>query len=218
MIRSSCSILKRAKQGGITLLLHSTHLYKNLPHILADGRIHTARELIEKHGHEHAARFLHDPHRYEQFAVGLDYINCSLTVPNAELLYHRSKSDWKADWVHLTLDLSRLNHAETLFSPVSAAAEYGKYLQNGRDGFQAMFADVVHDFTRENLPQGEPTHPQAEVLIKGPVLLKDVHAVLVPSRDVGQEVSRLCERHHISLSVEITPHLFAWPARLVKHR
>ena len=180
------------------------------------GRIHTARELIETHGQEHAARFLHDPNRYEQFAVGLDYINCSLTVPNAELLYHRSKSDWKADWVHLTLELELLNHPDTLFAPVSAATGCGKFLQKGRSGFQVMFAERVDAFNRAHLPESEPTHPQAEVLIKGPLSLDHAHSVFVPSRDVQTEVLRLCEQHGITLPVEITPQLFAWPARLVK--
>ena len=210
-------MLKEAKQRGISLLLHSTHLYKNLPHILTDGHVHTARELIARYGAEQATRYLHDPRRYEQFAVGLDYINCSLTVPNAELLYHRSKSDWKAEWVHLTLDLALLDHPDTLCSPVSAAAERGKFICAGTDGFHSLFAATVNEYGRDRLPANEPTHPQAEVLIKGPVTLAGIHTIIVPSRPVQQEVARLCEQHQRRIPVEIAPQLFAWPARLLRN-
>ena len=210
------SVEKLAKKRGISLLLHSTHLFKNLPQMLADRHVHTARELQERFGHERAARYLHDPKRYEQFAVGLDYVNCALTVPNAELLYHRSKSDWHTDWVHLALDVKLLNAETTLFSPVSAAAERGGFIASGREGFEAMFAEQVMEWNRAHLPCDEPTHPQAEVLIKGPLSIDDVRSILVPTRDMQQEVARLCERNHDVIPIEVTPHLFAWPARLMK--
>ncbi len=211
------SVRKEARKRKILLLLHSTHLYKNLPQILTDGHLHTARELIETYGAERAAYFLHDFQRYEQFAVGLDYINCALTVPNAELLYHRSKSEWSAEWVHLALDLSLLNREDTLFSPMNAATERGQLIRAGREGFQAMFERTVGEFTRDDLPPNEPTHPQAEVLVKGPLPLSAVQAVYVPTRETLLEVQRLCERHTHVLSLQTAPHLFAWPARLVQH-
>lgn len=211
------SVLKAARKRKISLLLHSTHLYKNLPQILTDGHLHTARELIGKYGAERAAYYLHDVNRYEQFAVGLDYINCSLTVPNAELLYHRSKSEWSAEWVHLALDISLLNREDTLYSPMSAATERGQLIRAGREGFQAMFERVVGEFTREDVPPNEPTHPQAEALVKGPLPLPAVQAIFVPTRETLLEVRRLCELHQRVLSVQTAPHLFAWPARLVQH-
>jgi hypothetical protein len=209
------TVLRDAKKRHVTLLLHSTHLYRNLPQILADGRIHTARELMARYGPERAAYYLHDPRRYEQFAVGLDYINAAISVPNAQLLYHRSKAEWGAEWVHLALDLELLNRENTLFSPVSAAAERGKFIAPGRAGFAAMFAEQVAEYERRNLPAHEPTHPQAEVLIKGPLPLDVVDTVLVPSPAVASEVRRLISRHPLTLSVNVAPHLFAWPARLM---
>jgi hypothetical protein len=210
------SIPKEIKKRGLALLLHSTHLHKNLPLILTDGRIHTAQELIARYGQERAARLLHDPHRYEQFTVGLNYVNASLTVPNVQLLYHRSQSEWQAEWVHFALDLSLLDLPTTRFSPVSAAAGCGQFIATGLDGFQAMFADSVETYSRHHLPLSEPTHPQAEVLIQGSVDLGLVNAIYVPHRNTLLEVARLCERHLRSIPIHIAPHLFVWPARLAK--
>lgn len=209
------SIEREIKKRGITLLLHSTHLYKNLPHILADGKIHTARELITRYGRERAARLLHDPRRYEQFAVGLDYINASLTIPNVELLYHRSKSEWQSEWVHFALDLSLLNLSDSRFSPVSAAAGRGKFIAPGIEGFRALFVKSVEDYTRQSLSNNEPTHPQAEVLIKGPLDLASVLTIYVPDREVLLEVSRLCDQNRRTISIAVAPHHFVWPARLM---
>lgn len=206
-----------AKRRGVTLLLHSTHLYKNLPQILEDGALHTVRALRERYGNGKAARFLHDPHRYEQFTVGLDYLNASLSLPNAPLLYGRSKSDWKALWVHFALDLDLLDRDDTQFSPVSAAAEFGKQVTRGRDGFRAMFAASVENFSRADIPKHVPTHPQAEVLLRGTLPISVVQSIFVPSGDVAREVARLCELHgRSSIRIEAAPQLFVWPKRLMR--
>ncbi|MFZ5433062.1 MAG: DarT ssDNA thymidine ADP-ribosyltransferase family protein [Calditrichota bacterium] len=209
------TIADQAQRRGV-ILLHSTHLYKNLPAILQDGELHTVRRLHERYGSEHAARFLHDPRRYEQFAVGLDYLNAALSHPNVELLYHRSKTDWKCDWIHFALDLQLLDRDDTLFCPVSAAAEFGKYVVSGVEGFRALFADSVEDHRRTGLPQSVPTHPQAEVLLRGPLPLNVVQSAIVPTSDVAEEVERLTFRHHRTLRIEILPQLFVWPKWLIK--
>ena len=211
------SVIREAVRRGVKLLLHSTHLYKNLPQILADGTLHTAGSLRQKFGDEHAARFLHDPRRYESFRVGLDYLNASLSVPNFELLYHRSKSAWPQEWVHLDLDLSLISRDDTLFCPVSAAAQFGERVQAGRAGFLALFENSVDGFSRENLPRNIPTHPQAEILLAGPLPLSNIRGILVSSPGIHAEVERLCEFYHRSLNIELAPYLFVWPKRLMKN-
>jgi hypothetical protein len=210
------TVSAETRRRGVALLLHSTHLYRNFARILEDGCLHTARTLGEVHGETAAARFLHDPRRYEQFAVGRDYLNASLSVPNFELLYHRSKADWKAEWVHFALPLILLDKADTLFCPVSAATERGRHLQKGIAGFRALFASEVDGHARAGLPNHVPTHPQAEVLIKGPLTLTQVVEVLVPNVEVATEVQRLSERFHRELRVEIAPQLFVWPKWLME--
>ena len=203
------------KKRDVTRLLHSTHLLINLPQILRDGLLDTARGLRSRLG-DSANRLLHDPVRFEKFTVGLDYINCALSVPNYELLYARSKSAWQFEWVHLALDLKLLNHSDTLFSPVSAASEFGKHVKPGLEGLRLMFGDKTKEWTRDNLNKSTPTHPQAEVLIRGPLDLSHVHAILVADSSRLTEVSRLTHFHNCSIPVQIDASLFLWPSRLKK--
>ena len=200
----------------IRLVLHSTHLFTNLPQILRDRVLYTAGRLRDLYGPAGAARLLHDPNRYEHFAVGLDYLNASLSQPNAPLLYRRSQSDWKNDWVHLALDPDLLKNNHTLFCPVSAAAGRGRYLHGGLIGLRSMFAPEVQGHTRVKLPENVATHPQAEVLIRGSLPIERITAILVPEAGVAREVERLVEQQGLTIPVEVTPHLFVWPARLIK--
>jgi len=215
MLFPARSVLSEARRLGVHRLLHSTHLYKNFPHILSDGALFPVRELVRLYGSS-ASRFLHDPRRYEKFAVGLDYINCSLSFPNCELLYHRSHADWKCEWIHFCLKLDLLNRVDTLFCPVSAASDFGKHLKEGLDGFRLMFADSVAGHARDGLPREVPTHPQAEILVRGPLDLSLMESVIVPDTDIALEIERLCERHGHPLHVEVLPQFFVWPKWLIK--
>ncbi|MBI5058622.1 DUF4433 domain-containing protein [candidate division KSB1 bacterium] len=210
------SVETDARRRGITLLLHSTHLYKNLPAILESGVIDTAAGLIARHGRERAARYLHDPNRYEKYAVGLDYVNCSLTLPNVELLYRRSKGDWKADWVHFALELALLSRETTRFCAMSAAHDRGRHVGSGREGFRAMFTAEVEGATRSDLAQSIPTHPQAEVLVQHALPLERANSIIVAGEATAREIRRLCELHQRVLEVEVRPQLFVWPERMLQ--
>lgn len=205
------------KSRRITRLLHSTHLYVNLPRILEMGWIQTAGELRRELGFEKAGRYLHDAQRYEQFAIGLDFLNCSISVPNYELLYHRSKANWKAEWVHLALNITLLSRDSTRFCAVSAAKKFGEHVGAGHPSFRELFAEHVDRWNRIGLEKHEPTHPQAEVLVAGSQRVEMVTSIIVPSEEVRLEVSRLCERHSRAISVDVAPQFFVWPKRLVKH-
>ncbi|NUO20116.1 DUF4433 domain-containing protein [bacterium] len=207
------TISRELRRRDITLLFHSTHLTINLPQILEDGFIDTARGLRTRFGAK-AERLLHDPRRLENFAVGLDYINCSITTPNFELLYARSKSAWQSEWVHLLLDTKLLEHPDTLFCSVSAAQDYGARVQAGFAGLQSMFAEKVDNWTRTDLQKNEPTHPQAEALVKGSLPLECVSEILTANGQVATEVERLAAFYHRNVRVEIEPKLFLWPKRL----
>lgn len=208
-------IAHELKHRKIDLLLHSTHVSINLPQIFEDGFIDTARGLRSRLGAK-AERLLHDPRRLEKFAVGLDYINCSITTPNFELLYARSKSAWQSEWVHFVLDTNLLENADTLFCPVSAAQDYGQHVQSGLTGLQSMFAEQVETWTRTDLQKSEPTHPQAEALVKSRLSLDSVREILAANGQVATEVERLTVFYHRNLRVKIEPKLFLWPKRLKK--
>jgi hypothetical protein len=208
-------IASELRRRKIEFLLHSTHLTINLPRILEDGFVDTARGLRARLG-EHAERLMHDPRRLEKFAVGLDYINCSLTVPNYELLYARSGSAWQAEWVHFKLNLDLLPHPETMFCAVSAAKDFGQHVTQGLDGFRALFAEQVDSYSRKGLPKSEPTHPQAEILIKGKLSLDSVNEIITPNSPAMFEVERLLEYYHRKIPVTVEPKFFLWPKRLMK--
>jgi hypothetical protein len=210
------TVQSEVRKRGISLLLHSTHVFRNLPLILQEGRIETAQGLINRYGHERAARLLHDPLRYEKFTVGLDYLNCSLSVPNCELLYHRSKSAWQSEWVHLALDVSLIYRIVTLFAPLNAAVEHGRSIGSGLSAFQSLFADHVEGYSRKGVSANCPTHPQAEVLIKGALPLEFVQKILVPSENVAHGVRDLLDMNELRIPVECAPQLFVWPERLMK--
>lgn len=209
------TLVRELRKREIELLLHSTHVTINLPQIFQDGFIDTARGLRTRLG-EKAERLLHDPHRLEKFTVGLDYINCSLTVPNYELLYARSKSAWVSEWAHFVIDLDQLEHEETLFCPVCAAHEKGCHVQEGLCGFTAMFAERIDNWDRTGLLKNEPTHPQAEVLIKGALPLSSITEILVGDGQTAMEVERLGAFYKRRTRVRIEPRLFVWPERLKK--
>ncbi len=209
------NVAHELKRRKIELLLHSTHVSINLPQIFEDGFIDTARGLRARLGAK-AERLLHDPRRLEKFSVGLDYINCSITSPNFELLYARSKSAWQSEWVHFVLDTKLLELPDTLFCPVSAAQDYGKHVQSGLTGLQTMFDEQVETWKRTDLHKSEPTHPQAEALIKGRLSLDSVTEILTANGQVASEVERLAAFYHRKVRVKIEPKLFLWPKRLKK--
>lgn len=214
MLFGGSSIAKELKRRKIKLLLHSTHLYTNLPAILKDGCLYSAGSLRQTSPVQ-AKRFLHDPVRYEKYAVGLDYINCSLSEPNFELLYKRSGSGWEGAWLHLELNTNLLLRDSTLFCAVSAAKDKGAHVQRGIDGFKQMFAEEVDGYIRAAISDDLPTSPQAEVMIAGDLPLSNVLTLHVCNAPVADEVSRLCEQYSSKLPVRISPHLFVWPSRLI---
>jgi hypothetical protein len=209
------NIESELRQRKIELLLHSTHLYRNLPGILESGKIDTAAGLIARLGRERAARYLHDPQRYERFTVGLDCVNCALTLPNVELLYRRSKGDWKSDWVHCALDLELLSGTRAKFCAMSAAHDRGRHVDTGLGALRAMFAEHVEGMPRDGCSAALPTHPQAEVLIEHAIAIELVTCIIAASEEAAREIRRLCEYYGRKIDVEARPQLFVWPERFL---
>ncbi|MBU0691992.1 DUF4433 domain-containing protein [bacterium] len=217
MLFGKSSVHRELRRRKISLLLHSTHLYTNLPAILKDGCLRSAGSLKKQNAIQ-AKRFLHDPVRYEKYAVGLDYINCSLSEPNFELLYKRSGSGWESAWLHLELNTDLLQRDSTRFCAVSAARDKGKHVKSGMEGFKLMFADEVDGYSRESISKELPTSPQAEVMLKGDLPLNEIRALHVFNSAIADEVSRLCELHGREIPIRISPHLFIWPSRLINKK
>src|SRR5690606_12927464 len=78
---------------------------------------------------------------------------------------------------------------DTLFSPINAAAERGRYITGGVSGFEAMFAPFppATRFNRglTHLPSC-PTDNQAEVLVQDGIRLDLVQCVVVQSEEQAE--------------------------------
>ncbi len=77
-----------------------------------------------------------------------------------------------------------------------------------------MFTEQVDKWTREDLHKSEPTHPQAEALVKGRLSLESAKEILTANGQVASEVERLAAFYHRKVRVKIEPKLFLWPKRL----
>lgn len=128
-----------------------------------------------------------------------DHVCCSIEYPNAWYFERaRSGETLFKDWVVLLVNPKYLYDPRTLFSPRNAAAEFGRHIMPGYDGFVRLYAKSVegaygHTFTRsaQRLPSC-PTDEQAEVLVPDVIELKDVLGIVVRSEEQADtEIVRL---------------------------
>jgi hypothetical protein len=182
----SVQIERSVAARGISRLCHFTPS-RNLLHIAA-GRVGVlSTSALEKE--ERAAFNATDIARLDGQK---GHICCSIEYPNAWYFDKaRAQNDIFPDWVVLLVDPKYLWQAGTLFSPRNAAAEYGRYIAEGVNAFEAMFADEVVG-TRRNVYRRTanqfpacPTDQQAEVLVPDRILMGDILGVAVKDDEQG---------------------------------
>lgn len=171
---------------GIRRLCHFTPS-RNLLHIAA-GRV----GILSTSALEKPERASFNPTDLQRLDGRKTHICCSIEYPNAWYFDRaRGQNDLFPDWVILLIDPKYLWQQGTLFSPRNAAAEYGRHIAEGREGFEAMFANEVvgtrHNVYRRTAVQSPacPTDQQAEVLIQDRVLMKDILGVAVKDAEQG---------------------------------
>jgi len=177
------SLAGEIKRLGITRLCHLTPS-RNLVHIASGQGVRSTRGL-EEDGRavftaQDSARI--DGHR--------GHISCSIEYPNAWYFRHKKHPVGEAvnfrDWVILGIKPECITHADTLFSPINAAARGGGYLASGLEGFEAMYAPKVVDSAGRCFERGDdhlpmcPTNDQAEVMVSGSIPLDDITTIFVP--------------------------------------
>ena len=187
-------IRKRLQTRGISRLVHFTRV-SSLQGIVRDGRILSIQELPR----EIRGSVRNDPKRLDD---QLDYICCSVEYPNIRLLDRFREKQPVEHWVLLSLKPDILAVRTTKFSPVNAASQRGGMVGDGIDGFESMFSSPVREWMhggwrtvirrKHHLPN-LPTHPQAEVLVKGQIPLSDVIEVMVDSDEAFDQVHRLMD-------------------------
>ncbi|MFI7318759.1 DarT ssDNA thymidine ADP-ribosyltransferase family protein [Streptomyces venezuelae] len=170
-------------QTKATRLAHFTPA-RNLYHILQDGAIRSSKDLAD------GAPDHFDPTDRERFDRNPDKICCTFQFPNGYYLAQaRSKPDFQnyPDWVCLFLDVDLALRPGTLFAPCNAAKQNGTLLKPGAPALLDCFAATSDGWTRgsRHLP-GAATNLQAEVLVPGPIDLRHVQAVTVPSMEAAE--------------------------------
>ena len=175
---------------GITRLIHFTSA-QNLPAILRDGRLRSAKDLGENHVKIHA----------ENDSIRLDgqpdKICCSIEYPNVYYLNMAKKRTANfPDWVALLLDPECMTKPGVLFSPSNAAGASARLL-SGLEGFDDCYSKQITTnkkiwTRRSSHALNCPTDLQAEVLVPGPIPLSSVLGIVLPTEaDVGNERERL---------------------------
>ncbi|ASU81598.1 DUF4433 domain-containing protein [Nocardiopsis gilva YIM 90087] len=187
---SSCpEVADALRKCAFTRLAHFTPA-RNLSYILGDGLIRSSADLALK------APDYFSPTDRERFDGHPDKICCTFQYPNGYYLAQaRAKPEYinYPDWVCLFLEASLVTRPGTLFAPHNAAKDNGAHLKSGGEGLLACFANRVGEQHRRpsHLP-GAATDLQAEALVPGPIDIRHVTAVAVPTTDdAANECSRL---------------------------
>lgn len=128
-----------------------------------------------------------------------DHISCTFEYPNA---YYRRTAAAKAeyrnypDWVTFLIDPAHAARPDTLFSPCNAAKGRGVHLASGGEALAGLWADPSRPdgwARRARHHPAVPTDLQAEVLIRGPVPLADVQAIVVRTAEYADELYAVYE-------------------------
>lgn len=180
----SAAIEAAAKARGISRLCHFTPS-RNLQHIAAGRRGVLATSALEKD--ERSAYNATDLERLDRRKT---HICVSIEYPNGWYFDRvRAAERLFPDWVVLLINPKYLWLDDTLFSPRNAAADYGRHIVEGHDGFESLFADSVRGtrnavFRRTaSQSSATPTDQQAEVLVRDQIHLNDIIGVAVATVD-----------------------------------
>jgi hypothetical protein len=162
----------------VTRLAHFTPA-RNLPHILEDGMIRSSKDLADNAPESFSPT---DRARYDAHP---GHVCCSFEYPNVYYLRQaRQKPEYAnyPDWVCLLLDRKIIERDDTLFSGCNAARAGGAHLQPGGDALAGLWDNPSRPqgWSRGNRHHpAVPTDIQSEALVPGPILLSDVHAIVV---------------------------------------
>jgi hypothetical protein len=136
----------------------------------------------------------HTPTDLERWDGHRDHISCTFEYPNA---YYRRTAAGKPeyrnypDWVTFLIEPAHAGRADALFSPCNAATAKGAYIASGGDALAQLWSEPSIPAGRRRKPRQHPAVPtdlQAEVLVRGPIPLSDVQAIVVNTPDYASEL------------------------------
>ncbi len=148
----------------------------------------------------------------------LNCISCSVTLPNAPLLYKFKSNNLDRKYVILKIKPDVLWEKECLFSKENAASNR-KCPGCTVEAFEQMFGNYDEKHTRADLEklyadgfikQNMPTHNQAEVLVSGQIERKYIVGMYIFKDDVSisfrdKILEILKEEHEADFSLEFVP-------------
>jgi hypothetical protein len=189
---------------GITRLCHFTPL-TNLDWILKEGAIWDRRSL---EGRNSTFSF-NDPDRLDGH---LGHVCLTVEHPNVFVMDGMTTGSPGKNFVVLCVKPTEMGRAGVLFSRVNAATGSGSCLEEGRPGFESMYArrPSWREFFRgSNHAVSCPTDLQAEVLIPGPIWLESVLGIVVASADTGGRVLEMLADSGRGMRVVLEPNFFS---------
>jgi hypothetical protein len=115
-----------------------------------------------------------------------DHVCCSIQYPNA-WYFRKARNDERLflDWVVVFIKPHYLCVAGTKFCPMNAAASLGRYLREGEQGFDDLFAESTRDTQGRTYNRGAthptylPSNEQAEVLVPDRIVKEDLLGIAV---------------------------------------
>lgn len=187
------SIYAEVLTRGITRLCHFTQS-RNLPHIFDSANGILATESLRSDVGK--VFTVTDEQRFDGH---LTHVSCSIEFPNAWYLEKaRNREELFKDWVVLMIRPHYLWTPGALFCARNAASEFGNGVRKGEQAFAAMFSSSVtgaRGVTRNRLQNHlacSPTDDQAEVLVSGNVLKRDITGIAFQDQQqLSREIVRL---------------------------
>jgi len=180
-------VKRLVKTRGITRLCHFAPSRK-LAQILMDERGILATQHLKDD-----ERAVFDPTDLQRLDGHPEHVCCSIEYPNA-WYFRKARNAERAflDWVVLLVKPDHLYRPGVKFCPRNAAAGYGRYLSEGAEGLEGMFAADVegaygHVYSRKGKRPSVPTDDQAEVLVPDNIGVGDILAVAVATEGQAQE-------------------------------
>jgi hypothetical protein len=178
----SATIELVCQRRGIDRLLHFTR-WENVPGILENGI--RAREWLRSKSRVGYRAWMTDEGRYDGRT---DHVSLSIGFPNFQMFFKYRKETPDAKWAVLDIHPSLLfERACAYYSENAAKARWRRVdpqmLMSDR-ALNELFLDFVSDnrtVVRQDLgiPDGWPTHPQAEVLVHDHVPASYIRAIHV---------------------------------------
>ncbi|MGY1615917.1 DarT ssDNA thymidine ADP-ribosyltransferase family protein [Geodermatophilus sp. SYSU D00691] len=205
---------------AVTRLAHFTPA-RNVPGILKDGMIRSSKDLAD------AAPESFSPTDRQRFDAHPDHVCCSFEYPNVYYLRQaRAKPEYTnyPDWACLLINRRVVERDGTLFCGCNAAKGWGGYLRPGGTALADLWADPSIPVGYHRGPNHHPAVPtdmQAEVLVPGPILLSDVHAIVVKDAATAAELFATYQRWDLTperLEWRIAPSFFAVNALVTRVR